>query len=416
MDFRQATEKRLLRYAAIPSQSAPFRGVWPTSDSQLAFARVLLDELRELGAEAELDEAACVLYARLPSNIADGADFPIGLIAHLDTAPDVPGQNVHPWVLRNYPGGDVVLNRAQEIVMRQADFPSLSRYIGQDLVLTDGTTLLGGDDKAAIAELMTLVEYYVNYPVLHRTICLAFTPDHEVGGFAQDLDPARFGARFAYTVDGEHLGGCHDQNFHSAQAEIVIAGRSACPGAAKGILINASDLAAEFLAMLPRRQRPQYTEGTEGFYHVISVESGCESARIRMSIRDFDRTVFEARTGFLLRCARSLNAAHGQELVQVRLSRQYRNMGEVLEHTPFLAERLRAAVAETGVEPDCRPLRGVTDGAALSFNGLPCANLSAGFENAHGRFEYVPIQSMAKNVEILIRLIGRYAEESEAQA
>ncbi len=406
--FSARTEERLLRYAAITTQSKLSENVWPTTDCQRDLARALLAELQDLGVEAAFDEAPGVLYARLPANHA-GADFPIGLIAHLDTAPDVPGWDVKPWVLRAYDGGDIVLNREQNIVMHAADYPNLAQYVGQDLVLTDGTTLLGGDDKASIAAIMTMVEYYVNHPEhQHGTICLAFTPDEEVGGLARDLDLDRFGAKFAYTLDGDHLGWYQDQTFHASLAEVTITGRSVHTGTAKGIMVNASDLAAELVTMLPKPERPQYTDGTAGFYHVIGISADCERAVVRLIIRDFDRGCFEARETFLQTCADALNREYGAGRVTVRITQQYRNMGDVLGQYPFLIENLQTAIRAAGLVPHCEPFRGGTDGAALSFRGLPCPNLSAGYENAHGRFEYVPVPSMAKNVEILIHLCDCY--------
>lgn len=413
-DFSAQTEARLLRYAAITTQSKLSDNVWPTTACQRDLARVLYAELKALGVETCFDEEPCVLYARLRANHA-GPDFPIGLIAHLDTAPDVPGWGVKPWVLRSYDGGDIVLNKEKNIVMRAADYPNLAQYTGQDLVLTDGTTLLGGDDKASIAAIMTMVEYFVSHPTHpHGTICLAFTPDEEVGGLARDLDLDRLGAKFAYTLDGDHLGWYQDQTFHASLAEIEITGRSVHTGTAKGIMVNASDLAAELVTMLPKPERPQYTEGTAGFYHVIGVTADCERAVVRLIVRDFDRGCFEAREAYLQTCADSLNREYGADRVRVRLTQQYRNMGDVLGRYPFLVENLRKAIRAAGLEPHCEPFRGGTDGSALSFRGLPCPNLSAGYENAHGRFEFVPVPSMAKNVEILLHLCDCYAREGGA--
>lgn len=403
-DFSAQTEARLLRYAAITTQSKLSDNVWPTTACQRDLARVLYAELKALGVETCFDEEPCVLYARLRANHA-GPDFPIGLIAHLDTAPDVPGWGVKPWVLRSYDGGDIVLNKEKNIVMRAADYPNLAQYIGQDLVLTDGTTLLGGDDKASIAAIMTMVEYFVSHPTHpHGTICLAFTPDEEVGGLARDLDLDRFGAKFAYTLDGDHLGWYQDQTFHASEAFVTITGRSVHPATAKGIMVNAADLAADFLAGLPRLEKPQYTDGTDGFFYVTSVQASCEHAALHLIIRDFDRAKFEAREALLRDLARRLNAECGEERVCVELRQQYRNMGDVLSEYPFLIEDLRRAISAAGLEPQCEPFRGGTDGSSLSFRGLPCPNLSAGYENAHGRFEFVPVPSMAKNVEILLHL------------
>ena len=289
--------------------------------------------------------------------------------------------------------------------MAAADYPNLEQYVGQDLVLTDGKTLLGGDDKAAVAALMTLAEFYMDHPELpHRSICLAFTPDEEVGGLARDLDLEQLGAKFAYTIDGDHLGWYQDQTFNAAEAVVSITGRSVHPATAKGIMINAADLAAEFLSSLPRREKPQYTSGTEGFYYVTELQANCEAARIRLIIRDFDAMGFQVRQDMLRVYARMLNERLGEERVSVEISQQYRNMGEVLAEHPFLVEDLEAAIRAAGLEPRSEPFRGGTDGSALSFRGLPCPNLSAGYENAHGRFEFVPVPSMAKNVEILIHL------------
>ncbi len=403
-EFYRQTEERLLRYAAITTQSKACDGVWPTTPCQHDLAKVLYDELHALGIRAHYDEAHCVVYGWIPAaHVAE--DRPIALIAHMDTAPDVKGWDVKPWVLRAYPGGDILLNKDEGIVMAAADYPNLAQYIGQDLVLTDGTTLLGGDDKAAIAALMTLAEFYADHPEQpHRSICLAFTPDEEVGGLAQDLDLERLGAKFAYTLDGDHLGWYQDQTFNAAEATVTITGRSVHPATAKGIMVNAADLAGDFLASLPRLEKPQYTDGVEGFYYVNHVQASCEQAEIHLIIRDFDRMKFQIRQDMLLVYARILNERCGEERVRVEISQQYRNMGEILEQYPFLVSDLEAAIRAAGLEPKSEPFRGGTDGSALSFRGLPSPNLSAGYENAHGRFEFVPVASMAKNVEILIHL------------
>ena len=402
--FLRQTEARLLRYAAVTTQSRQFEGQWPTTPCQRDLAKLLYEELHALGVRAFYDETHCVVYGWIPA-VGVAEDRPIGLIAHMDTAPDVKGEEVKPWVLRAYPGGDILLNEREQIVMRAADYPNLAQYVGQDLVLTDGTTLLGGDDKAAIAALMTLAEYYADHPELpHRTVCLAFTPDEEVGGLARDLDLEKLGARFAYTLDGDHLGWYQDQTFNAARAEITITGRSVHPATAKGIMVNAADLAGDFLASLPRLEKPQYTDRTQGFYYVTDLQANCERAVIHLIIRDFDRMQFEVRQDMLKVYARMLNDRCGEERVQVEISQQYRNMGEVLSQHPFLVEDLEAAIRAAGLEPRSEPFRGGTDGANLSFRGLPCPNLSAGYENAHGRFEFVPVPSMAKNVEILLHL------------
>lgn len=405
--FLGATEARLLRYAAVSTQSRPFAGTWPTTPCQRDLAALLFKELRELGLRAEYDEARCLVYGWIPA-VGVAEDRPIALIAHLDTAPDVKGWDVKPWVLRNYDGGDILLNETEGIVMKAADYPNLAQYKGQDLVLTDGTTLLGGDDKASIAALMTLAEHYAAHPELpHRSVCLAFTPDEEVGGLARDLDLERLGAKFAYTLDGDHLGWYQDQTFHAYQATVTIRGRGVHPATAKGIMVNALDLAVELLAGLPAREKPQFTDGEEGFFYVNSLQADCEKAEIHMILRDFRREGMAARQALLEGLAEELNRRYGEGRVRVEFGEQYHNMGEVLEAYPFLVEDLRSAIRAAGLEPKSEPFRGGTDGSALSFRGLPCPNLSAGYENAHGRFEFVPVASMAKNVEILLHLTRR---------
>ena len=407
----EKVQERLMRYAQINTQSQPYQGTWPTTPVQIDLARILADELRSMGIEdVFLDEKTCVVYAHLPASPGHESSAPVGFIAHMDTAPDASGDHVRPWLLKHYDGGDIVLNAEKQIVMRVSDYPNLLRYIGQDLVLTDGTTLLGGDDKASIAAIMTMAEYFCTYPEeIHGPLSLAFTPDEEVGGLAHDLDLEHFGADAAYTLDGDHLGYYEDETFYASEAYVEIAGRSVHTGTAKGIMINASDLAFELIGMLPPREKPQYTEGIEGFYHICSCRSDCEHAVIRLIIRDFDACHFHEREDYLRTCVANLQARYGEDRVALRIHHQYSNMKEVLDKHPHLTANLRKAISDSGLTPVCEPFRGGTDGAALSFRGLPCPNLSAGYENAHGRFEYVPVQSMEKNVEILLRLCAIYA-------
>ncbi len=409
--FYDQVKERLIRYAKVDTQSDPNSAVTPTTQKQFDLARMLYEELNAIGAsEVWLDEAACVVYAKIPSTLPDHGGMPVGFVTHMDTAPDAPGANVKPWVLEAYDGGDIVLNEQLKIVMRPEEFPNLRNYIGQDLILTDGTTLLGGDDKASIAAVMTMAEHYLSHPELpHGLIALAFTPDEEVGGLAKDLDLERFGANVAYTLDGDYLGYYEDETFHASHAKLTATGRSVHTGTAKGIMVNASDIAGEFLAMLPAREKPQFTEGREGFYHVISVHSTCEHAEVELIVRDHDRTIFEQREAFLQSCAEKLQAKYGDGAVSLSITETYRNMKEVIDRYPFLIEALTAAIRQVGLEPKSIAFRGGTDGSALSHRGLPCPNLSAGYENAHGRFEFVPIPSMEKNVEILLHLCAQFA-------
>ncbi len=409
-EFYEKVKERMIRYAKVDTQSDHYGKDTPTTRKQFDLARMLRDELISIGAsEVYLDETACVVYGKLPSTMPDGGGRPVGFVTHLDTAPDAPGANVRPWVLENYDGGDILLNAEQNIVMSPKDFPNLLGYVGQDLILTDGTTLLGGDDKAAIAAVMTFAEHCLAHPEIpHGPVSLAFTPDEEVGGLAKDLDLDRFGAKVAYTLDGDHLGFYMDETFNASEATLEVTGLSVHPATAKGIMVNAADVAAEFLAMLPRFEKPQYTCGREGFFHVIALNADVEHAKVVLIVRDHDRVQFRHREAYLEKCADALQAQYGADRVSLLIEQSYRNMKDVIDEYPFLIENLTEAIRMSGIEPKTEPFRGGTDGSALSWRGLPSPNLSAGYENAHGRFEYVPIPSMEKNVEILIRLCGLF--------
>ena len=405
-EFYQKVKERMIRYAKVDTQSDHYGTNTPTTEKQFDLARMLYAELCAIGAsEVYLDETACVVYGKIPSTMPNGGGKPFGLVTHMDTAPDAPGANVKPWVLEKYDGGDIVLNAEKGVVMSPKDFPNLLQYVGQDLILTDGTTLLGGDDKAAIASVMTFVENVLSHPEIpHGPVSLAFTPDEEVGGLAKDLEFSRFGAKVAYTLDGDHLGYYMDETFNASEAKLEITGLSVHPATAKGIMINAADVAGEFLSMLPRFERPQHTAWREGFFHVISVHADVEHAEVTLIVRDHDRTQFEHREAYLQTCADALKAEYGADRVALTIEQQYRNMKEFIDCCPYLIENLTEAIRMAEIEPQTEPFRGGTDGSALSERGLPSPNLSAGYENAHGRFEYVPIPSMGKNVEILLHL------------
>ena len=409
-EFYKKVRDRLIRYAKVDTQSMNGSEQVPSTAKQFDLARILRDELIEIGAaDVRLDEKHCVVYGKVPGNMAGGRK--LGFVAHLDTAPGVSGTDVKPWVLMDYQGQDIVLNKEKNIVMRAGDFPSLKDYIGQDLILTDGTTLLGGDDKASIAAIMTMAEHLLAHPEKkHGDIAIAFTPDEEVGGLAKDLDLERFGSPTAYTMDGEHLGYYEVETFNASSAKISIAGRSVHPGTAKGIMVNSVDIGAEFLSLLPAYEKPQYTDGREGFFHVTSISGTCEHTEIELIVRDHDSVQFAVREEYLRKVTEGLNRKYGKETVTLEIHEQYRSMKEVVEKVPCLVDHLVQAIRDCGVEPRKIAFRGGTDGSALSHRGLSCPNLSAGYENAHGRFEYVPIQSMEKNVEILLRLAEIYGE------
>ena len=408
--FYQQVRDRLLRYARVDTQSSRESSAVPTTRKQFDLARLLRDELTKMGAaEVWLDEEKCVLYAAVPATAPGGMAF--GLVTHMDTAPDAPGAGCRPWVLEDYGGGDIRLNAEQGIVMSPRAFPNLLNYLGQDLILTDGTTLLGGDDKAAIAAVMTMAEHLLRHPELpHGRIALAFTPDEEVGGLAKDLDLDRFGAKVAYTLDGDYLGYYEDETFNASQATVRFTGRSVHTGTAKGILINAADLATAFVSALPPREKPQFTEGREGFFHLVSLQADVEQARVDLIIRDHDAELFARREALLRDLAAQMAEEYGPDRVQLTITPTYRNMKEVIDRYPFLIDNLKRAIALADLTPRSVAFRGGTDGSALSHRGLPCPNLSAGYENAHGRFEFVPIRSMEKNVEILLHLTALFAE------
>ena len=410
--FYEQVKSRLIRYAQVDTQSARASSAVPTTKKQFDLARMLRDELISIGAaDVWLDEAKCVLYAMVPATVPQGRGMAFGLVTHMDTAPDAPGAGCRPWVLENYDGGDILLNAEQGIVMSPREFPNLLNYVGQDLVLTDGTTLLGGDDKAAIAAVMTLAEHLLTHPELpHGPIALAFTPDEEVGGLARDLDLGRFGAGVAYTLDGDYLGYYEDETFNASHATAVFRGRSIHTGTAKGIMINAADIAAEFMSLLPPLEKPQFTEGREGFFHLVSVRANVEQAQVDLIVRDHDPEVFARREQLLWDLAARMQAKYGEERVSLTVTPTYRNMKEVVDRYPFLIDNLKKAIALAGLTPQSIAFRGGTDGSALSHRGLPCPNLSAGYENAHGRFEYVPIRSMEKNVEILLHLARLFGD------
>ncbi|MEE3487901.1 MAG: peptidase T [Bulleidia sp.] len=411
-EFHDAVEQRLIRYAKINTQSGNDSDTVPTTMCQFDLARLLEEELKGIGAvNVWLDEKVCVLYAEIPGNVENCRT--LGLIAHMDTAPDAPGDGVKPWVLRNYDGSDITLNAEKNIVIKVSEFPNLQKYMGDDLVLTDGTTLLGGDDKASIAAIMTFAEYLLKHPEIpHGRICLAFTPDEEVGGLACNLDLQRFGSDTAYTLDGDYCGAYIDETFNASMARVEVKGRSVHTGTAKGKMINAVDVLMEYASCLPADERPQNTEGREGFFHVYEVKGGCEHASMDLIVRDFDAGRFQKREEYLGTIRDELNVKYG-DIVSLRITEQYRSMKEVIDQHPWLVENLKEAIRACGIEPATMPFRGGTDGSALSWRGLPCPNLSAGYENAHSRFEYVPVRSMEMNVMILLKLAEIFSTQSD---
>ena len=394
----------MIRYAKVDTQSVANNGKTPSSIKQFDLARMLFNELNDINAsDVYLDETNCVVYARIPANTPNVKAF--GLITHMDTATEASGTNVKPWVFENYQGQDITLNKELGIVMKFKDYPNLTNYIGEDIIFTDGTTLLGGDDKAGISAVMTMAEYLIKNPeILHGEIDLAFTPDEEVGGLARNLDFKRFNAKVAYTLDGDHKGYYSFETFNALEAMIHFNGLSVHTGTAKGIMKNAVRMSYELLNKLPL-ERPENTSDREGFFHPLFIEGNTEKAYLRILIRDFDSNKFNERIELIKSLVEETNNEYGPNSATVEFGNGYPNMGEYIKKEPYLVTNLVNAIKKSNVDPVELPFRGGTDGAALSKRGLPCPSLSSGYENAHGRFEYVPIGNMEKNVEILLNLV-----------
>ena len=395
---------RFLRYVSYDTQSKEEEEAIPSTSSQLALAKLLRDELTQMGAaQVRMDEHGYV-YAKILSNTSRPVPA-LGFIAHMDTTPALSGRDVKPQLVKNYDGGDICLNQKLGIVLSPADFPELLEYKGQTLVTTDGTTLLGADDKAGVAEIMSMAAWLLAHPEKeHGDICIAFTPDEEVGRGADLFDVEGFGAAGAYTVDGGALGELEYENFNAAAARLIIQGSSIHPGSAKGRMKNALLIGMEFQSLLPAFENPMYTEGYEGFYHLDHMQGNVEQAVLEYIIRDHDREKFEKKKVFFQQAADFLNQKYGENTVQPVIRDSYYNMREIIEPHFYLVERAKAAMEELGITPQIVPIRGGTDGARLSYMGLPCPNLCAGGLNAHGKYEYVPVESMERIVELLVRL------------
>lgn len=396
-------EERFLKYVSFPTTSDETSETVPSTKTQLVLADYLAGELEAVGlSDIRIDQG--YVYACLPASEGVTDQPAIGLIAHMDTSDAVSGENIKPRKIR-YEGGDIVLN--DKVKIEEAKFSNLSRYIGQDLIVTDGTTLLGGDDKAGIAEIITACEYLIAHPeVKHGKICVGFTPDEEIGRGADCFDVPNFGADFAYTVDGGTLGELEYETFNAAGAKISVNGVSIHPGSAKNKMKNAVLIASEFIHMLPESESPSHTEGREGFYHVGGIEGNETLTRFGMIIRDHDMQKFEARKKFVADTAAYLNAKYGAGTVEAEIKDSYYNMREKIEPCMYIVDRAVEVFKSMGIEPIIAPVRGGTDGSRLSYMGLPCPNLSTGGENCHGVLEFVCVQSMEKMVEMLTKLVS----------
>ena len=396
--------ERFLRYVSFDTQSDDNSGVTPSSAKQMVFAQYLKGELEALGLEEiELDEHG-YLYATLPANTEKEVPT-IGFIAHMDTSPDMSGANVTPRIVHNYDGSDIVLCEEENIVLAPSQFPELLDHKGEDLIVTNGKTLLGADDKAGIAEIVSAIVYLQQHPeIKHGKIRVGFNPDEEIGLGAHKFDVAKFGCEWAYTMDGGEVGELEFENFNAASAKVIVKGRNVHPGYAKNKMVNAIRVANEFMNLVPGNETPETTEGYEGFYHVVGVEGEVEQATITYIIRDHDRTKFEARKECMLAWGEAINAKYGAGTVTVELKDQYYNMRQQIEPVMHIIDIAFKAMEEAGVTPKVKAIRGGTGGAQLSFKGLPCPNIFAGGLNFHGRYEFVPVQSMEKAMNVVVKI------------
>lgn len=394
---------RFLEYVSIDTQSDPYSKTTPSTEKQWNLAKKLVMELHQIGMQdVSIDENAYIM-ATLPSNIDKKVPI-IGFISHIDTTPDFTGKNIKPQIVENYDGKDIVLNKAKDIVLSPDYFEDLLQYEGQTLITTDGTTLLGADDKAGIAEIITAMEYLTQRPeIKHGEIRIAFTPDEEIGRGAHKFDVEKFGAAWAYTMDGSQVGELEFENFNAASAKIKIGGKSVHPGYAKNKMVNAIGIANEFLSLMPPREVPEKTSDREGFFHVHKIKGEIEKAEIELIIRDHDENHFEARKELLKDITDKLNKKYG-DYVALHIDDQYRNMREKVEPVFHIVEIAREAMESLGIEPIIKPIRGGTDGSQLSFMGLPCPNIFAGGHNFHGKYEYVPLESMEKAVQVIVKI------------
>ena len=397
--------ERFLKYVKEDTKSDEESRVTPSSSGQMIFAKNLGKELESIGLKSVSVDNNGYVMAELPSNI--GEEVPtIGFIAHMDTAPDMSGKNVNPKIIDKYDGRDIILNEKDNIVLKVADFPEIKDYVGKTIITTDGTTLLGADDKAGVAEIVSAMEHLVNNPdIRHGNIKIAFTPDEEIGEGADHFDVEKFNADFAFTVDGGTIGELEYENFNAAGAKVTIKGRNVHPGSAKNKMINSMLIANEFMFMLPDNEIPSETEGYEGFYHLISMKGDVEESKLSYIIREFDKEKFEGRKNLLKIIASSLNDKYGENTVELEIKDQYYNMKEKIEPVKHIIDMAVKAMEECEVTPNIVPIRGGTDGARLSFMGLPTPNLFTGGHNFHGRYEYIPTFAMEKAVDVILKMI-----------
>lgn len=401
--------ERFLRYVAVDTQSCEESESQPSAEKELDLLRLLCDELTAMGVDASLDEYGYVMGS-IPSNIENKVPA-IGFIAHVDTSPDASGKDVKPQIIENYDGGDIALRGVPGLYLKPSEFPEILAHKGETIITTDGTTLLGADDKAGVAEIMDAVQYIMSHPEFkHGEIKVGFTPDEEIGRGVVKFDVARFGADYAYTMDGGEVGELEFENFNAASASVHIQGCNVHPGYAKGKMLNSLHIAQEFDALLPAGQRPELTEGYEGFYHLIGMKGTVEETTINYIIRDHDRIKFEQKKELMQKCVDFINARYGREVASAVIRDQYYNMREEVEPHYHVVEKAVKAMEMAGIKPKIQPIRGGTDGANLSFKGLPCPNIFAGGLNFHGKMEWCPLESMQKAAQVILNIVSLYAE------
>ena len=400
---------RFLKYVSFTTTSDENTNMTPSTPGQLVFAKYLVEELTSIGLdEVDLDENGYVM-ATLPAN-TDKIIPTIGFISHMDTSPDMSGKHVKPRIVADYNGEDILLNEEQLIVFETEKYPEILQYKGQDIIVTDGTTLLGADDKAGLAEIVTAMEYLIAHPeITHGKVRVGFTPDEEIGQGADHFDVAKFGAEWAYTMDGGEIGELEFENFNAASAKITFKGTNVHPGYAKHKMLNSMRIANQFATMIPRHETPEHTEGYEGFFHLTHMEGTVEKSMLSYIVRDHDRDRFDRRKKEIQHLVNKINAEFGENTATLELKDQYFNMREKIEPVMHIIDLAFDAMKEVGVTPNVKPIRGGTDGARLSFEGLPCPNIFAGGHNFHGRFEYVPVQSMEKAMLVIVKIVEKLA-------
>ena len=402
---------RFVSYVTVDTESDPTSENTPSTKKQWNLANALVAELKGIGMQdVSIDENAYIM-ATLPSNTDKEVPI-IGFISHFDTSPDFTGANVKPQIIENYDGSDIVLNKEQDIILSPSYFDDLLLYKGQTLITTDGTTLLGADDKAGIAEIISAMEYLINHPELkHGTIKVGFTPDEEIGRGAHKFDVEKFGADWAYTMDGSQVGELEYENFNAAGAVVTVKGKIVHPGYAKGKLINSMYIATQFINSLPKMETPEHTEGREGFFHLHTINGEVEETKLEYIIRDHDLSHFEARKNVINKLAAELNSQYGREVISVEIKDQYFNMREKIEPVMYIVKIAEEAMIQANIKPLIKPIRGGTDGSQLSYMGLPCPNIFAGGHNFHGRYEYVPVESMQKAIEVIVNIAQLVAKQ-----